>query len=105
MHGPLPFEPSLLPFSSRSFSIPVARTRADAYGTVDTAAFNLPDAAAVNGSDLTKEQYAAAEATKVAAIGLYQAAGFPTYRDANSDGFPDDWRPRVTLAQSKVSNG
>jgi len=76
----------------------------DVYGTVDTSAFNAPNTVVLNGSDFTAAEYAAAEEKKVASIGLYQAAGFPTYVDANGDNFPDSWTPRVTLAQGKADH-
>jgi alkaline phosphatase len=54
----------------------------DVYGTVDVAAFNA------GTTDLEKR----------AAIGVYNEAGFPTYEDADGDGFPDDWNASVVLA-------
>ena len=54
----------------------------DVYGTVDVEAFNA------GTTDMEKR----------AAIGIYNEAGFPTYEDADGDGFPDDWDPSVVLA-------
>jgi alkaline phosphatase len=54
----------------------------DVYGTVDVEAFNA------GTTDMEKR----------AAIGIYNEAGFPTYEDADGDGFPDDWSPSVVLA-------
>ncbi len=33
----------------------------------------------------------------VAGVGVYDTAKFPTFTDANGDGFPDDWNPSRTL--------
>ncbi len=60
----------------------------DVYGTVDVVAFN--DATDDSG--------------RRNAIGIYNAAGFTTYEDADGDFFPDDWAPSVVLAQGKVEN-
>ncbi|MBX3029656.1 MAG: alkaline phosphatase [Chloroflexi bacterium] len=54
----------------------------ETFGTVDVEAFNA--AADIPG--------------KLDAIGLYADAGFPTYVDADGDGFPDDWAPSRVLA-------
>ena len=75
----------------------------DAFGTVDTMMFNSVNPP--NGADFNNmEEYYAAEATKVASIGVYSMAGYPTYTDQNGDNFPDSWSPRITLAQAKVDN-
>jgi alkaline phosphatase len=75
----------------------------DAFGTVDTMLFNSVNPP--NGADFANmEEYYVAEATKVASIGVYSMAGYPTYTDANGDNFPDSWAPRITLAQAKVDN-
>lgn len=54
----------------------------DVYGTVDVELFNA-------GED---------DAARRDAIRTYADAGFPTYADADGDGFPDDWDVSVTLA-------
>ena len=73
----------------------------DAWGAVDTLPFNAPDP--VDGGDFPDAaSYSAAEAAKVGSIGIYQAAGWPTYVDGDGDGFPDNWSPRVVLAQGKA---
>lgn len=54
----------------------------EAYGTVDVEAFNAASDAA----------------GKMDAIGIYEAAGFPTYADEDGDGFPDSWDVSRTLA-------
>jgi alkaline phosphatase len=54
----------------------------EVFGTVDVEAFNA----------------ASDDAGKLSAIGIYEAAGFPTYEDADGDGFPDDWDVSRTLA-------
>lgn len=54
----------------------------DVYGTVDVEAFNA-------GADDTERR---------AAILTYADAGFPTYEDADGDGFPDDWDVSISLA-------
>jgi alkaline phosphatase len=54
----------------------------DVFGTVDVEAFNA----------------ATDDAGKLDAIGLYGDAGFPTYVDADGDGYPDDWAPSRVLA-------
>ena len=76
----------------------------DAWGAVDTLAFNSPNSGAPGcGADFADAAaYEAAEAKKVGSVGIYEAAGWPTYVDANGDGFPDSWSPRVTLAQGKA---
>lgn len=60
----------------------------DVFGTVDVEAFN----AAEDDND------------KRNAIGIYAAAGFPTYEDSDGDFFPDSWTPDIVLAQGKVDN-
>ncbi|KAL1925082.1 uncharacterized protein VTP21DRAFT_4736 [Calcarisporiella thermophila] len=60
----------------------------DVFGSVDTQYFNsLPD------SDDSQQQ-----AMKRRAVGVYEFSGWPDYVDADGDGFPDNWRPRFTLA-------
>lgn len=54
----------------------------EVYGTVDVQAFNAAED----------------DAGKRDAIGIYAAAGFPTYQDNDGDFFPDTWDVDVTLA-------
>lgn len=54
----------------------------DVYGTVDVETFNA-------GED---------DAARREAVQVYADAGFPTFEDADGDGFPDDWNVSVTLA-------
>ncbi|KAG0293145.1 hypothetical protein BGZ96_003248, partial [Linnemannia gamsii] len=56
----------------------------DVYGSVDTQYFN-------SFSD-------SEELEKKNSIGTYENAGWPSYVDADGDGFPDDWNVRYTLA-------
>ncbi len=60
----------------------------DVYGVVDVEAFNEAED----------------EFGQRNAIGLYGDAGFPTYEDADGDGYPDDWAPDRVLAMGKVEN-
>jgi alkaline phosphatase len=60
----------------------------DVFGTVDVEAFNAAE------DDTGRRN----------AIGIYSAAGFPTYTDEDGDYFPDEWDVSVTLAQGKVEN-
>lgn len=60
----------------------------DVYGTVDVEAFNAAT------DDLGRRN----------AIGIYQAAGFPTYEDNDGDFFPDSWEVDVVLAQGCIPN-
>lgn len=60
----------------------------DVWGTVDVAAFNAAED----------------EVGKRDAIGVYADAGFPSYVDADGDGFPDEWDVDVTLAWGKADN-
>ncbi|KAI1319863.1 hypothetical protein EDD11_002857 [Mortierella claussenii] len=56
----------------------------DVYGSVDTQYFN-------SFSD-------SEELEKKNSIGTYEHSGWPSYVDADGDGFPDDWNVRYTLA-------
>ncbi|KAG0380625.1 hypothetical protein BGX24_006772 [Mortierella sp. AD032] len=56
----------------------------DVYGSVDTQYFN-------SFSD-------SEELEKKNSIGTYENSGWPSYVDADGDGFPDDWNVRYTLA-------
>lgn len=56
----------------------------DVYGSVDTQYFNSFE----NGQDLEKKN----------SIGTYEYSGWPSYNDADGDGFPDEWDVRYTLA-------
>ncbi|KAF8930207.1 alkaline-phosphatase-like protein [Dissophora ornata] len=56
----------------------------DVYGSVDTQYFN-------SFSD-------SEELEKRNSIGTYENSGWPSYVDANGDGFPDEWNVRYTLA-------
>ncbi|KAK3824014.1 MAG: alkaline-phosphatase-like protein [Linnemannia gamsii] len=56
----------------------------DVYGSVDTQYFN---------SFSDSEQL-----EKKNSIGIYEQSGWPSYVDANGDGFPDNWDVRYTLA-------
>ncbi|KAG0372531.1 hypothetical protein BGX24_000128, partial [Mortierella sp. AD032] len=56
----------------------------DVYGSVDTQYFN---------SFSDSEQL-----EKKNSIGTYENSGWPSYVDANGDGFPDNWDVRYTLA-------
>lgn len=60
----------------------------DVFGTVDTVAFN-------EAEDTVAKQNA---------IGIYAAAGFPSYVDEDGDFFPDSWDVDITLAWGKVDN-
>ncbi|GAB4527630.1 MAG: alkaline phosphatase [Anaerolineae bacterium] len=60
----------------------------DVWGTVDVEAFNAAE-------DVVGKRDA---------IGVYQAAGFPTYEDADGDFFPDSWDVSRTLAWGKADN-
>lgn len=60
----------------------------DVFGTVNVEEFNAAS------SDIQRRN----------AIGIYAAAGFPTYEDADGDFFPDNWAPSVVLAQGKVDS-
>jgi alkaline phosphatase len=54
----------------------------DVWGTVDTKKMNE------GKTDLEKRE----------SVRLYNAAGFPSYKDADGDGFPDSWEVAITLA-------
>ncbi|KAG0040812.1 hypothetical protein BGZ82_008870 [Podila clonocystis] len=56
----------------------------DVYGSVDTQYFNSFE----SGQDLEKKN----------SIGTYEFSGWPSYVDADGDGFPDEWDVRYTLA-------
>ncbi|KAH7057752.1 alkaline-phosphatase-like protein [Linnemannia elongata] len=56
----------------------------DVYGSVDTQYFN-------SFSD-------SQEVEKKNSIGTYENSGWPSYVDADGDGFPDEWNVRYTLA-------
>ncbi|KAF9380152.1 hypothetical protein BGX21_002453 [Mortierella sp. AD011] len=56
----------------------------DVYGSVDTQYFN-------SFSD-------SEELEKKNSIGTYENSGWPSYFDADGDGFPDEWNVRYTLA-------
>ncbi|KAG0021085.1 hypothetical protein BGZ81_009100 [Podila clonocystis] len=56
----------------------------DVYGSVDTQYFNSFE----SGMDLEKKN----------SIGTYEFSGWPSYVDADGDGFPDEWDVRYTLA-------
>ncbi|GJJ78707.1 alkaline phosphatase [Entomortierella parvispora] len=58
----------------------------DVYGSVDTQYFN-------SFSDDSE-----GELEKKNSIGTYENSGWPSYVDANGDGFPDEWKVRYTLA-------
>ncbi|KAI9240437.1 MAG: alkaline phosphatase-like protein [Podila humilis] len=61
----------------------------DVYGSVDTQYFNSFE----NGQDLEKKN----------SIGTYEYSGWPSYNDADGDGFPDEWDVRYTLAAGTVA--
>ncbi|KAG0340598.1 hypothetical protein BG000_011640 [Podila horticola] len=56
----------------------------DVYGSVDTQYFNSFE----SGQDLEKKN----------SIGTYEFSGWPSYVDADGDGFPDEWDVQYTLA-------
>ncbi|KAF8987802.1 hypothetical protein BGZ52_002665 [Haplosporangium bisporale] len=56
----------------------------DVYGSVDTQLFN----SVAEGQDSEKKH----------SIGTYENSGWPSYVDADGDGFPDKWDVRYTLA-------
>ncbi|ORX99243.1 alkaline phosphatase-like protein [Basidiobolus meristosporus CBS 931.73] len=65
----------------------------DVYGTVDTEFFNAAPDNDESGTQIEKR----------GAIGIYETAGWPGYKDEDGDGFPDNWTPRVTLAAGTVN--
>ncbi|KAG0046325.1 hypothetical protein BGZ83_008504 [Gryganskiella cystojenkinii] len=56
----------------------------DVYGSVDTQYFNSFS----DDEELEKKN----------SIGTYENSGWPSYHDADGDGFPDEWKVRYTLA-------
>ncbi|KAG0216766.1 hypothetical protein BGX33_012185 [Mortierella sp. NVP41] len=61
----------------------------DVYGSVDTKYFN-------SFSD-------SEELEKKNSIGTYENSGWPSYHDADGDGFPDNWDVRYTLASGTAA--
>ncbi|KAI8139995.1 alkaline phosphatase [Fennellomyces sp. T-0311] len=60
----------------------------DVYGSVDQ-------------SYITKHS---SDARMRSAVGLYEYSGWPSFKDNDGDGFPDDWSPEIVLA-SGTNNG